>query len=217
MAMRYFPTHELLYSRVSVTSRLLPERARRADSCLWMGIPYASAMHREAASRCQAAEAQQTVVGSGSSGGQARTLLPSASKGLALASDVASAKRLCGAAEWGSAPLAGLGPPFLALEKDRGDAGQVPLTQPSLQGTAAAVPWSLRVLLNSLLNTAPWHMAMDCWTAGLRGGKQHTQCSGSILLPGSAVCVKHPIMPWIAARAMAALKRHIKALFLRQT
>lgn len=38
-----FPTHKLLCSGVSVTSRLLPERARRADSCLWTGIPYASA------------------------------------------------------------------------------------------------------------------------------------------------------------------------------
>lgn len=46
MAMRHFPTHQLHCSGVSVTSRLLPERARRADGCLWPGIPYASAMHR---------------------------------------------------------------------------------------------------------------------------------------------------------------------------
>lgn len=122
-------------------------------------------------------------------------------------SDVGPAKGLRGGAGWDSAPLPGLGPPFLTLGKDRGDPSQCP----SLQGTAAVVPWSLGVLLKSALNPAPWHMAMGCWQQGL-GQEQHTKCSGSVFLPGSAVCFRLPITPWIVVCAMAALKRHVKAV-----
>lgn len=193
MAMRHFPTHQLHCPGACVTSRLLPERARRADR-----ISNTPAMHREAVGSCQAAEAQQAGLGRGSPWAQARVPSLRHCQWRGLSPKAAWGSRM------GSAPLPGLGPPFLSEEGQKWPQ-PVPLAQLSLQGTAAVVPWSLGVLLKSPLNPAPRHMATGCWAAGL-GQEQHTKCSGSVLLPGSAGCFKLPSMPWIAVCAMAALK-----------
>lgn len=181
MAGRYFPAHKLLCSGVSVTSRLLAERAGE------QAAPAGRDPLRPG--RAQGADARQQrssgCFGQGLSAGPACAPSPRPARGWPA---VWPQPKGCGEQQDGAQHPGWAGTPI----PRPGEGQRWHWPGGTGQGTAAVVPGSLGVLVKSPLNPAAWLTATGCWTAG-PGQEQHTKCSGSAFLPAQQFVLSSPL------------------------